>query len=114
MLERAHLNEIIVWAASSPFFACLIPFAECGCGAVTVQRFGIARLGLLKSLAKEAQMSRKALRATKIAMGMSAVLRGLTAPLKFEPFGMDEPVTHFSGGGYRHSEEAEQRRLERP
>jgi hypothetical protein len=59
-------------------------------------------------------MSRTALRATQIAMGMSAALRDLTAPLKFDPFEMDEPVTHFSGGGYWHSEEAEQRRVERP
>jgi len=40
VLERAHLNEIIVWAASSPFFACLIPFAEfLGAGAVTPAGF---------------------------------------------------------------------------
>ena len=57
-------------------------------------------------------MSRTVLRATKIAMGMSAALRDRRAPLKFDPFGMDEPVTHFSGGGY--SEEAEQPRVERP
>ena len=59
-------------------------------------------------------MSKTVLRATKIAMGMSAALRDLTAPLKFDPLGMDEPVTQFSGGGYRHSEEAGQRRVERP
>ena len=59
-------------------------------------------------------MSRTALRATRIAMGMSAALRNRTAPLKSDPFVKDEPVPHFSGGRYWHSEEAEQGRVERP
>jgi len=58
-------------------------------------------------------MSRTAVRATKIAMGMSAVLRDLKTPPKSDPFGTDEPVTHFSGGGYWYTE-AEERSAERP
>ena len=41
-------------------------------------------------------MSRTAVRATQIAMGLSAVLRDLTTPLKFDPFQKDQPVRHFS------------------
>jgi len=46
-------------------------------------------------------------------MGMSAVLRDLTTPLKLDAFGGDEPVTQFPGGHYWYQETAEDRRAER-
>ena len=55
-------------------------------------------------------MSKTSLRATRIAMGMSAVLRDLK-PLKLDPFEADEPEMQFPGSVYWHQRRERERRL---
>src|SRR5262249_39236630 len=112
--ERTHPDQIIVLQASSPVSAYLLPFAEPRRRGRDGQRLeSWEHPRVFPVLSKEARMSRSTVRVTRIAMGMSAVLRDLTTPLRLDPFGGDDSMPQFSDGHYWYQEAAEDRRPER-